>query len=529
MSITPSDGNSRLGKGKAVMVGGYALPTVQAPAAGGEPVSVNFDYDLVCIGSGPAGQRAAVQAAKLGKRVAIIEKRQSIGGVCLVTGTIPSKTFREAVRSFTTVPTGGIDNGINFSSRPRPTIEQLLGRVGQVIQREANVQRAQVERNDIELIHGTATFQDTHVLSVVSPGGGVRVLTARHFLIAVGTRPADPRGVKPDGQTVITSDGIMDLKRMPRTLAIVGAGVIGIEYGSMFAELGVETVVVDKRPRMLDFLDTEITDELAHQLRNKDVTLRLNEGVDRVEIINAPKRQGLIVLDSGKQIAADLILFSAGRVGAIDELNLEAAGVVADDRGRVKVNERFQTDAEHIYAAGDVIGFPALAATSAEQGRIAACNMYGVEARPMGENFPIGIYSIPEISMVGQTEQQLTEKKIPYETGVARYSETARGKILGDDSGLLKLIFSRDGAKLLGVHAIGSGATELIHVGQAVMILGGGLDYFLQTVFNYPTLAECYKVAAFNCANKLRRVKTFNDAHQAGNAAAAQPAAPNAA
>ena len=439
-----------------------------------------------------------------------MEKRRVVGGVCLETGTIPRKTFREAVRSFSSQLS--IDNGLGLRPRVKPTITQLLGRVEQVIQREADVQQEQLERNNIDLIRGRAQFVDSHVMSVQTDEG-TRVITAENFMIAVGTRPVDPPGIRPDGRTIINSDQLLDLENLPRTLAVVGAGVIGIEYASMFAARGVDVIVVDKRPRPLEFLDFEIIDELVYQMRQKEVVFRLGEAVSRMSLIEDDRKpQGLIELESGKNIVADMILFSAGRVGATDTLNLEAAGLSADDRGRLKVDENYCTQAAHVYAAGDVIGFPSLAATSAEQGRIAACHMFGVEARGMPAHFPFGIYAIPEISMVGATEQQLTEQKVPYETGIARYREIARGQILGDDTGMVKLIFHRNDRRLLGIHAIGTGATELIHVGQAVLALGGGLDYFIDTIFNYPTLAECYKVAAHNCANKLRKVRTLKPA-----------------
>ena len=477
-----------------------------------------FDYDLICIGSGPAGQRCATQAAKLGKKVALVEKRRCVGGVCLETGTIPSKTFREAVRSFSSQLS--LDNGLGLRARNKPTIAQLLGRVEQVIIRESEVQQDQLERNDIDIIRGRAVFQDAHVLSVQTDDG-TRMLTAAQFMIAVGTKPVEPPGVKPDGRTIINSDHMLNLQNLPRSLAVVGAGVIGIEYASMFAALGVEVIVVDKRPKPMEFLDHEIIDELVYQMRQKEVVFRLGEAVSNIAVIDGPRPQGLIELESGKHIVSDMILFSAGRVGATDTLNLEAAGLSADDRGRLKVDEHFRTAAKHVYAAGDVIGFPALAATSAEQGRLAACHMFDIEAGPMATHFPFGIYAIPEISMVGATEEQLTEKKVPYETGIARYREIARGQILGDNTGMVKLIFHRQERTLLGVHAIGTGATELIHVGQAVLALGGGLDYFINTVFNYPTLAECYKVAAHNCANKLRKVRTVRPVKAAAAAAVA--------
>lgn len=459
------------------------------------------EFDLVCIGSGPAGQRAAVQAAKLGKRVAVVEKRRLLGGVCLDSGTIPSKTFREAVTFFSGLG-GRFDRRPSVRPENRPTIQDLLKRVDEVVQREAEVVEDQLRRNEIELVRGKATFFDPNTVMVETEAGW-RSISSEKFLIAVGTFPTPAPGVTTDGELIITSDGLCQLKRLPRNMAVVGGGVIGIEYASMFAALGIEVTVVEKRERPLEFVDWEIIDELIHQMRNRNVTFRLGEAVERLEISEGPPRRAVMQLASGKRIVSDLVLFSVGRIGATDQLNLEVAGLKADERGRIKVDAQFRTVAPHIYAAGDVIGYPSLAATSSEQGRLAACHAFGVQAGPMADHFPIGIYSIPEISMVGATEQELTEKKVPYETGVARYREIARGQILGDDTGLFKMLFHREDQRLLGVHAIGTGATELIHIGQAVLGLGGGLDYFIRTVFNYPTLAECYKVAAFNAANKL--------------------------
>jgi NAD(P) transhydrogenase len=459
-------------------------------------------YDLICIGSGPAGQRAAVQAAKLGKRVVVVEKQRYIGGVCIETGTIPSKTFREAVQRLS--PPANLDrNDASVYVAPaRPTMPQLLRQVGYVMQREIQNISDALRRNNVELLQGHASFVDQHTIEVNSPNGRT-VIKGDYILVAVGTHPSKPRGVEPDGQTVITSDDIVGLQQLPRNLAVVGAGVIGIEYASMFAALGLPVTVIDQRPRPLEFLDQEIGDELIHQLRNNDVMFRCGDAVEHIDIVDAPHRQGLIQLASGKHLVADVILFSAGRVGATDMLRLDAAGLAADSRGRLQVDKNYRTPVEHIFAVGDVIGFPALAATSSEQGRLAACRMFGLKAEPMGDHFPVGIYAIPEVSMVGATEEELTRQKIPYETGIARYKEIARGVILGDDSGMFKMLFHREDGRLLGCHCIGSGATELIHIGQAVLALGGGLPYFLNTVFNYPTLAECYKVAAFNAANKL--------------------------
>jgi NAD(P) transhydrogenase len=451
-----------------------------------------YDFDLVCIGSGPAGQRAAVQAAKLGKRVALVERNLLVGGMCLHTGTIPSKTFREAV--------------LHFAQRENatPTAAELRDRVNQVVARETEVLGHQLHRNGVTVLRGQAAFHDAHTLTLAGNGAGPAV-SATNILIAVGTKPAPPPGAGLDREVVATSDDIVCLERLPRSVIVVGGGVIGVEYASMLATLGITVTIVDQRERLLEFVDREIVDELVHQLRNHNVTLRLGEAVSRLEVTEGAPRRAVALLESGKRIVADLVLFSPGRLGATDDLNLEAAGLAADERGRLKVDADFRTRVPHIFAAGDVIGYPSLAATSSEQGRLAACHAFGIAAPAMAAHFPIGIYAIPEISMVGATERELTEKRVPYETGVARYREIVRGQILGDDSGLLKLLFHREDRRLLGVHAIGTGATELIHVGQAVFALNGGLDYFMQTVFNYPTLAECYKVAALNAANKLQQ------------------------
>ena len=466
-----------------------------------------YDYDMISIGSGPAGQRAAVQGAKLGKRVAIIEREQVVGGVSLHTGTIPSKTFREAVLTFGRGGRRASDmrrrasdsNGNGFKA---VTAGQLFERVGKIVQREEQVQDAQLGRNDVDVIVGTAKFKDPHELLITS-SQGERTASAKNIMIAVGTRPATPPDTQLDGERIITSDEIFNLDELPHSMVVIGCGVVGIEYASMFALLGVEVTVVDGRGTPLEFLDREIVDELVHQMRAINVVFRLGETVERVETRDAARGRVVVSLESGKRLVADVALVCAGRAGNTHSLNLQAAKLTPDERGRLTVDDTYRTKQKHIFAGGDVIGFPALAATSSEQGRLAACNAFGVKVGPMPTNFPVGIYSIPEISMVGETEHELTAKKIPYEVGVARFREIARGQILGDDTGMLKLIFHREDHSLLGVHTIGTGATELVHIGQCVMGLNGGLSYFLETVFNYPTLAECYKVAALDANNKL--------------------------
>jgi NAD(P) transhydrogenase len=464
-----------------------------------------FNYDLVCIGSGPAGQRAAVRAAKLGRRVALIERRRVVGGVCIDTGTIPSKTFREAVLAFAgraAQSAGGGFGGGQGSNGGRPSAGKLLSRVAAVVGRESTLVERQLSRNDVELLRGEARFVDPHTVAVTSELG-TRLVSADKMVIACGTRPTPPPGVPVDGETVITSDEVTQLTRIPKHMVVVGAGVIGIEYASMFAALGTEVTLIDRQRRPLEFLDTEIVDELIHQMRDRNVQFRGGEAVETLDVEAGPPRRAVLHLESGKRIISDLVLFSVGRIGATEALNLPAAGLAADARGRLKVDECFATEVPHLFAAGDVVGYPSLAATSSEQGRLAASHALGLPAKPLAKHFPVGIYAIPEVSMVGATEQQLTEGKVPYEVGQARYREIARGQILGDDSGFFKMLFHRDDHTLLGVHVIGTGATELIHIGQAVLALGGGLDYFLDAIFNYPTLAECYKVAALDAANKL--------------------------
>ena len=464
----------------------------------------DFDYDMVVIGSGPAGQRAAIQAAKLNKRVAIVERKAVVGGLCINTGTIPSKTLREAVLYLSGYRERAL-YGESYSVKQNITMEDLLFRSDHVVRNEIDVTRHQLNRNRVELILANASFIDPHTVSINQVDRrGQMDLSAANVVIATGTTCTMDPHIPFDGQRVFTSDDILTLDRLPRTLAVVGAGVIGLEYASIFAALGVRVTIIDKRAHLLPFIDGEIMDTLAYQLRQSRVTLRLGEevgGMDTIEDENGAHVK--IHLASGKQIITEKALYSIGRTGATESLNLEAAGLAADNRGRLKVNSSYQTEVSNIYAVGDVIGFPSLAATSMEQGRLAACDAFGVESQSLPELFPYGIYSIPEISTVGANEEELTEQGIPYEVGKAQYREIARGQIIGDQTGLLKLIFHLDTHKLLGVHIIGENASELIHIGQAVLAYGGKVDYFVNTVFNYPTLAECYKTAAFDGINRL--------------------------
>ena len=456
------------------------------------------EWDLLVIGSGPAGQRAAIQAAKLGKHVAIVERGNMVGGVCVNTGTVPSKTLREAV-VYLTGMRERLLYGSSYRVKEDLTIEDLFWRTQHVIDREIHVIRDQLRRNHVQLFAGTATFADEHTIDIHVDGED-RQLRADKIIIAVGTVPARPKDVAFDDRTILDSDGILHLQRIPGTLVVVGAGVVGIEYASVFAALGTKVTVIERRSRLLEFCDAQIVEALQFHLRELGVTFRFSEAVVRVD-----ERDGGAVteLASGKRIPSEAVFYAAGRQGATRGLNLQAAGLEPDSRGRIETNATYQTAVPHIYAFGDVIGFPALAATSMEQGRLAALCAFDVECRPMGATLPIGIYTIPELSFVGHTEEELTEKQIPYEIGVSRWRELARGQILGDSDGLLKLLVSPDDRRILGVHVFGTGATELVHIGQAVMQLGGGIDYLIDAVFNYPTLAESYKVAALDAANRL--------------------------
>jgi NAD(P) transhydrogenase len=459
-------------------------------------------YDLIVIGSGPSGQRAAVAASKMKKRVAVVESRSVVGGVCVNTGTIPSKTMREAVLHLSGYNYRSI-YGMSYRVKDKITMADLAFRVQGVIRSEVDVTEAQLSRNGIDVIHGIARFIDPHQILVEGPQSGA-TLEADRIIIAVGTRPAASPTVPVNGRTIVNSDQILDLPTLPSSLVVVGGGVIGVEYGCMFAVLGVRVTLIEKRDRLLEFADREIVEALSYHMRDSRMILRLGEEVNSVEEL--PLGTVVANLASKKRISGDALLYAVGRQGAVDSLNLAVAGLEADSRGRIPVDEHYRTKVEHIFAVGDVVGFPSLASVSMEQGRIAAARAFDDHAATSNPSFyPYGIYTIPEISFIGKTEEQLTKEDVPYEVGMAYYRETARGQIRGDTTGRLKLIFHRDTHKVLGVHIVGEDATELIHIGQAVMVLGGTVDYFIDTVFNYPTFAECYKVAAFNGLGRLHR------------------------
>ncbi len=459
----------------------------------------NMQYDLLVIGSGPAGQKAAVQAAKLGKSVALIDRKTMIGGVSLHGGTIPSKTLREAILYLSGLRQR-VFYGKDYAVKDEISPMDLKSRVQSVETREMQVIQAQLKRNGVDLYYGQAGFVDDHTLKICSEGREDEILQGAHILIACGTHPRRSPDIPYDGAVIIDSDEILELPFIPEELIVAGAGIIGLEYASMFAALGTEVTLIDKSTRLLEFVDQELVERLLFHLRDLNVILRLGE---TIQTVGKDERGRVTVrLDSGKTIRSQAFLYAIGRQTNVDTLNIQAAGLEADKRGRIAVDENFQTAVPHIYAAGDVIGFPALAATSMEQGRTACCHMFdacfGIARYPL----PYGIYAIPEISMIGQTEQELTSAKVPYEVGAARFDELAKGGILGLENGYLKILFDPESLKLLGIHIIGESATELIHIGQAVFSLGGTLAYFRDSVFNYPTLAEAYKVAALDGLNK---------------------------
>jgi NAD(P) transhydrogenase len=460
-------------------------------------------YDMLVIGSGPAGQRAAIQGAKLGKRVALVEKREVVGGACINTGTIPSKSMREAVMHLSGYQYQSI-YGMNYRVKENITIADLSFRVQHVVKTEVDVTQAQLSRNGVDVLYGAASFTDPHRVQVNSARGQSDDYEAGIIIVATGTRPAESPTVPINNKTIINSDQIFSLTELPKTLIVVGGGVIGVEYASMFAALGVRVVLIEKMPKLLGFADQEIIEALCYHLRDNRVTLRLNEEVASVE--ETPDGSVVANLKSNKKVSGDALLYAVGRQGNVDDLNLAAAGLEADARGRIAVDSDYRTKQPNIYAVGDVIGFPSLASVSMEQGRIAAGLAFGSTLHSDPANYPYGIYTIPEISFVGKTEEQLTDEDAPYEVGVAYYREIARGQIRGDTTGRLKIIFHRETREVLGVHIIGEGASEILHIGQAVMILKGKMEYFINTVFNYPTLAECYKAAAFNGLNKLSRL-----------------------
>ena len=461
-------------------------------------MSATLRFDVAVVGGGPAGHHAAIQAAKLGKKVALVDARPDVGGACVHTGTIPSKTLREAILYLTGFRQRGI-YGVTYAVKPNIVPTDLTLRIQHVVKHEAEVFHLQLQRNRVELFRGLGSFLDPHCLQVAGDGMEAR-LEADLIILACGTSPARSDKFPVDGKAILDSDTLPCIPLIPRTMTVVGAGVIGVEYACMMAALGIKVTLVEQRQKILEFADGEIVDALCYHMREMGVVFRLGEEVEQV----GRRSDGRVVasLKSRKEIVSESVLYAVGRQGNTAALNLPAAGLAADDRGRISVDECFRTAVPHIYAAGDIVGFPSLASASMEQGRAAACHALGIHIERVADLLPYGIYTIPEISFVGKNEAELTAAGIPYEVGVARYREIARGQIVGDDKGLLKLLFHAQSGKLLGTHIIGEGATEIVHIGQAVMGHQGTLDFFVNNAFNYPTLAEAYKVAALDVANR---------------------------
>ena len=464
-----------------------------------------YQYDFVVVGSGPAGRRAAIQAAKLEKKVLVIEKGTRVGGVSVHTGTIPSKTLRETALNLTGWRERGF-YGRAYRVKQEIDANDLRRRLLITLDHEVEVLEHQFARNRVQQIRGKAHFLDRHTLSIEKEDGEVIKVTTQSVLLAVGTKPFRPDYIPFDHDRIIDSDEILEIKTLPRSMIVIGAGVIGVEYATIFSALDTAVTLVEPRDSMLDFIDKEILQDFTYQLRDRNMKLIFGQPVDRIEKDAGGKCR--VTLKSGRTLQADMVLFAAGRMGATDTLNLGAIGIEADNRGRIKVApETFQTDVPGIYAAGDVVGFPSLASTSMEQGRIAARHAVGAPAQEPPQYFPYGIYAVPEISTCGLTEEEVQARNIPYECGVAHFRETSRGHIMGLDTGMLKMIFSLKTRRLLGVHIVGEGATELVHIGQAVLNLKGTVEYFVENTFNYPTLAEAYKIAGLDAWNRMGELK----------------------
>jgi len=462
-------------------------------------VASSDTFDLIVIGCGPAGEKGGAQAAYFGKRVAVIERAEHMGGSCINTGTVPSKTLRESALYFSGLKQRGL-YGIDYSLKENLTVHDFMHHEREVVEMERQRILKNLELHKIELIRGQATFEDAHTVAIGTGPNAARRLRGEVILIATGSKPHRPPEIAFDDVHVFDSDTFLQMDRIPQSLAVIGGGVIGCEYASIFMALGVKVTLVDGRDRLLPFLDAEISERLRERLAALGMQFWFNERPVKVQTTLSGVD---LVMKSGKTLQTESALFAAGRRAAVDGLALEKAGLAINDRGYIAVDADYRTAVPHIYAAGDVIGFPALASTSMEQGRLAGCHMFGKPSKMMSHLIPYGIYSIPEISMVGATEEELTRQKAPYEIGLARYSELAKGQMLGDETGLLKILFDPTTLKLLGVHIIGDRAAEIIHIGQAVLTMGATIEYFRDTVFNYPTLAEAYKVAALDGLNKI--------------------------
>jgi NAD(P) transhydrogenase len=457
-------------------------------------------YDLVVIGSGPAGEKGAAQAAYFGKRVALIECGAILGGACVNTGTIPSKILRESALYYSGVQQRGL-YGVDYSLKDRLTVKNFMHRKDVVVETQRDKLRENLAAHKVDLIHGFASFEGPNTVAVHTPRNEKLTLHGEVILIGTGSAPHRAPEIPFDDQVVFDSDSILQMGTIPKSLAVIGGGVIGCEYASIFTALGVEVALVDGRDRVLPFLDAEISECLRQSLADLGVRFYFGERMSQIERTDNSVR---ITLQSGKTLEMEAALFAAGRRGVVEKLNLESAGVTLNKRGYIEVNETYRTSAPSIYAAGDVIGFPALASTSMEQARVGVCHAFGFQYKQrLASNLPMGIYTIPEISAVGETEESCKEKKIDYEVGRARYPNNVRGQIVGDRTGLMKLIFKKADHRLLGVQIIGENATELIHLGMMALESGMALDVFIEFAFNYPTLSEMYKYAAYDGLGNL--------------------------
>ncbi|MCR9193118.1 MAG: Si-specific NAD(P)(+) transhydrogenase [Hyphomonas sp.] len=457
-------------------------------------------FDLVIIGSGPAGRRAAIQAAKLDKKVLVVEKSRRVGGVSVHTGTIPSKTLRETVLNLSGWRERGF-YGRTYKVKSDISADDLRHRLSKTLDHEVDVLEHQFTRNSVTLINGHARFLSRTEIEITEADGRKQRVSFERALISVGTRPYRPDYIPFDGKTVLDSDEILHVDTLPRSLTVIGAGVIGIEYATIFSALDIAVTVIEPRTSILSFIDDELIDEFTYELRDRGMRMLLG---CKAQAVHTQNGCCVVDLSDGRKVKSDMVLYAAGRIGASSDIGLENVGLSADSRGRLKVDPvSYETEVPNIYAAGDIIGFPSLASTSMSQGRIAVCHAFSVPNPAQPEHFPYGIYAVPEISTVGLSERELKEQGIPYECGIARFRETSRGHIMGIQRGMLKLLFHIETRKLLGVHIVGEGATELIHIGQAVLVLGGELSYFIDNVFNYPTLAEAYKIAALDAWNRL--------------------------
>lgn len=460
-------------------------------------------FDLIVIGSGPAGEKAAVQAAYFGKRTALIESAEVVGGACINTGTVPSKTLRESALYFSGLKQRGL-YGIDYSLRENLTVQDFMHHEQDVVERERKRILQNLAAHRVELVSGNGAFADPKTV-VVSGKSESRRLTAEVIMICTGSKPYRPPEIAFDDVRIFDSDSFLQIDRIPDSLTVIGGGVIGCEYASIFMALDVKVVLADGRDRLLPFLDAEISERLRQRLAELGMEFRFNERPAKIERTNSAVR---VQMKSGTTLETDAVLFAAGRRAAVDGLALENAGLSINDRGYIPVDEHFRTSVPHIYAAGDVIGFPALASTSMEQGRVAVCHAFGFKYKQrVASMLPMGIYTIPEISAVGETEESCQQKNIDFCVGRALYVNNARGHIIGDTSGMIKLIFARSDKSLLGVSIIGENATELIHVGMTVLDNNRTIDEFIEQVFNYPTLSECYKYAAYDGMGNLAGYK----------------------